>query len=76
MIKVVKLQKEIGNVKIKSSFSEEDDQTQTSERNNSLYTLNEKLGDAFCNLGLYELGLNCYFEQVCFSFNLDLSKIN
>lgn len=59
---VIKFQKEI-NLNKKLSI-DDDQQKNSSEKNTLLYQAYEKLGDAYCNLGLYEQGLISYFEQV------------
>ena len=40
-------------------------ENETNFRNlEKIFNLNEKLGDSYCNIGLYKIGLNCYFKQV------------
>lgn len=62
---ILKVQKEICNIKITLGDDEPNrSQSSMNEKNDRLYALYEKVGDAYCNLGLYELGLNSYLEQV------------
>lgn len=60
---VVKLQKEINNLKL-SDDDTNSENTNFTNKYKTLFMANEKLGDAFCSLGLYELGLKRYLEQV------------
>lgn len=43
------------------------DENLIEQTNDKIYRVYEKLGDSYCNIGLYDLGLNSYYKQVCFS---------
>jgi tetratricopeptide (TPR) repeat protein len=42
----------------------DEDATESSENDLKLLKIYEKIGDSFCNIGMYELGLKNYFEQL------------
>jgi hypothetical protein len=58
VLNVIRSQKEINTM---AADTNEDDKV---DHNEKLYKINEKLGDSYCNLGIYELGLRSYFKQV------------
>jgi translation initiation factor 2B subunit (eIF-2B alpha/beta/delta family) len=60
VLNVIRSEKEI---KL-SGTANRDDQNDDLESNEKLNKIYEKLGDSYCNLGLYELGLTSYQEQV------------
>lgn len=67
IINVMNFEKEINIVLAESHDINE-------EKSNRIYKLYEKLGDSYCNLGLYDLGLNSYFKQLSITKKLDKSN--
>ncbi len=63
VINIIKSQKEINTV---TSILEESDDSNAShqDKNIKLVKIYEKLGDSFCSIGLYELGVEQYIHQV------------
>lgn len=50
-----------------TKFTIDDDEqksNESDEKSSRLYQIYEKLGDGYCNLGLYDQGLKSYLEQV------------
>lgn len=58
VLSILRLQKELLVLRESST------NTSNEELNGKIYKINEQLGDLYCNLGLYELGLESYKKQV------------
>lgn len=64
---VIKLEKEINkeiNIELSDCMDLDNTNASNEEKNNKLYIKYEKLGDLYCSLDLYELGLSSYLNQV------------
>jgi hypothetical protein len=59
---VIRSQKEINTMVNQSNDGEK--AKKLSEFAEKLYKIYEKLGDSYCDLGLFELGVKNYFKQV------------
>lgn len=51
-------------IRIESEINQINANTIKPEELEKKFVLSEKLGDSYCTIGLYELGLNSYFRQV------------
>lgn len=58
VLSILRLQKELLVLRESGSNSS------STEVNGKMYKINEQLGDLYCNLALYELGLESYKKQV------------
>jgi hypothetical protein len=58
VLNVIRSQREMNII---SNDAKEQEKADYNER---LYKINEKQGDSYCNLAIYELGLRSYFKQV------------
>lgn len=66
VMNIIKVEKEIHLVKSTNESGEDDNYIDL-----KLLKMYEKLGDSFCNIGMYELGLRNYFEQLKLSKKCD-----
>lgn len=59
---VIELEKEVNQHIMELNESKEN--ASGDDKTGKLYSVYEKLGDSYCNLSLFEMGLNSYFKQV------------